>query len=220
MPRFNKRKNRNVQEWKQDAVNIKARGVPRAMVVKLPYFEELKNMVINSQDKLVQIWRLNSMFDPYETGTTGIVPYGFPEMSLLYREYMVLTASVVLELQSVDVAYGTILMYFTDDHSVIPDSEDLINNVGVQYKTFNSPLAGNTNIVKLKRKFHLPDWHGRELDPYRDSAAVNANPPQGAYLVTKVENHNNVQTKITYRIKILFTARLFNVHEPSNSLGG
>lgn len=217
MPRFRRGKNRNVQEWKRDAVNIKAHGVPRAMVVKLPYFEEWKSISVTTGSTTQQVWRLNSLFDPYQTQNTGIVPYGFPIMASLYLEYMVLTATVVFELQSLDAAFGTVVMYF-NDAIISRDNEDLINNVGVQNRTYNSPGAGNSNIVKMRRKFHLPDWLGRELDPSKDSAAISANPSQGAYLICQAQNQNTVTGLITFRIKILYTARMFNIDEPTNEL--
>lgn len=217
MPRFTKNRNRNVQEWKRDAVNIKATGVPRAMVVKFPYFEEEKAISTLANEQLNRIWRLNSIFDPYFTQNTGIVPYGVPELSTLYQEYMVLTATVAFEIQSLDNGYGTVTMHFNDSTTGIENNDDLINNVGVQNRTFNSPGAGNTNIVKMKRKFHLPDWLGRELDPSKDAAATQStNPTQGAYLIVQWHNQASSTATFTIRTKIKYVTRLFNIPEPTN----
>lgn len=217
MPRFKKFRNRNVQEWKRDAVNIKAKGVPRAMVVKLPYFEELEEISLTADTEVHRTWRLNSISDPYETANTGIVPYGTPELATLYHEYMVLTATTVTEIQSLDNGYGTVCQFFTDELTAIPSNPDLINNVAAQSRTFNSPGAGNTNIVRMKHKWHIPDYLGRELDPSKDSAAVpGGNPTQGCYLHVQLHNQSALTAKITVRMKILYTVRLFNILEPTN----
>lgn len=213
MPRFRRFKNRNVQEWKQDAVNIKAIGVPRAMVVKLAFFSELQELTLTSDTTGVRTYRLNSLFDPYQTGT-GALPYGYSIWNRMYDEYMVLSVSVVAELQSIIDAYGNFIMWFSEEVPGVPSMPSMINNVGVQHKSYNSPGAGNRNIVRLKRKFNLPDYLGRELDPSRDSAASDSSPSQGAYLNLAWSNDSPSDADaVTIRVKMMFTARLFNLEE-------
>lgn len=207
----------SIRQWKRDAVNIKAVGIPNAMVVKLPYYFEDQEEVILGDSNNLWTFRLNSIRDPDQTGG-GTFPYGYTSYSRLYDEYMVLTATSVLEVIGIDGGYGKAFTFFSDTPG-FPSGfgpSNLINNKGVKYKTFNSPAAGNRNIVKFKQKWRLSDWLGRDYDPSRDSAAFNADPTQGAYMNVCVTNDSsNDSATFTVRLRIVYQVRLFTYKEQS-----
>lgn len=178
------------------------------VVVTLKYVSILSKTAAASTTAGVNIYRLNSLYDPDYTGT-GAQPYGFDQLAAMYAKYQVLSATAVNEWGVGQL--GT----FTGDrvplvvgctNTTIPGLT--LNNETLaelpESSTAMAPCIGGQS-VKTFTKFSPQYNLGLKDDT--TIASVGTNPSQVSYINLWVSNTGTaaqpyvVTTTITYRVR-------------------
>ncbi len=153
------------------------------------------------------VYRLNSLFDPDQTGVGG-QPEGFDQLKTLYGRYRVVAAKVTVEAVGNGAnTNGYIAMAPIDNPSLSTDAEsvaDLRFGVGSQFS--------QTNPAKISRLFHIGELLGYSdesmLGNANMDAAVTASPTFQQYVIIAVETGNSatgqqmVSTEIEYYVRM------------------
>jgi len=153
------------------------------------------------------VYRLNSLFDPDQTGVGG-QPEGFDQLKTLYGRYRVVAAKVTVEASGNGAnANGYIAMAPIDNPSLSTDAEsvaDLRFGSGVQYTQMG--------VGKLSSLFHIGELLGYSdesmLGNANVDAAVTASPTFQQYVIIAIETGNSatgqtmVSTEIEYYVRM------------------
>lgn len=163
-------------------------GLPRKKIVKLTYCQT--NSIVSSTGLLARnVYRLNSLFDPDQTGI-GHQPFGFDQWANLYDVYTVLGAKITVTFSNrttgtVPTLCGIIIdrdttLSDTDCHSYIEKTR------GQGWTTL--PINTNTqrtltSYYSTKKTFGITDV----MDDHQFSAGFAASPANGAFASVVVQ---------------------------------
>lgn len=132
---------------KQQAVipnQLFAASFPREMKVKLRYFE-LQDFTGTAGAGNDRVYNLNSIFDPYRTGT-GHQPQGYDQWSAFYGRYRVDNAKVVMTFTGTTSGSGIIVSTLANnDATTIIDPSIMVESPLAHTKHFSS--GGPSTVI-------------------------------------------------------------------------
>lgn len=150
------------------------------------------------------VYRLNSLFDPDNTGVGG-QPDGFDQWKALYGVYRVVACDV--EIQAVGGnGFGLLAIAPTTTATTMSSAEETAGLRHGAGQTFSAQ-----QIAKIRKSWHIGEILGKEdvaiLSDPNDSAAVTTNPTEQAFLHVCTETSGTgdivyAWTKITYYTRL------------------
>lgn len=161
------------------------KGFPKKLTVTHKYVENISAGFTSTAGSLATYsFRLNSLFDPNETGT-GHQPMYFDQVSALYNHYHVIGAKAVIKITPETTTTNTsrCAVYTDDNGTVTPTSLDTIaeQTLGKGIKYF---LAGNNNYQTFVCKWSARKTFGKGVLANNDLGALaGANPAELSHLV-------------------------------------
>lgn len=195
--------------------------------VHLPYVHGPQRIgaVSATTNAVAYNFRLNSLFDPDETGT-GHQPYQYDQIAPLYARYIVYSCSYVVTFfdPSADGIYVGVKARRTADTPADASGKTLsflketklvsaypLNNTGSQKKV----IKGTINLAKLFGITSAQYSAAAVQDDY--GALTSANPYFGAQLqVFLIDSNGNDQT-VAFDIKLTYHGRFLKYHTPAQS---
>lgn len=188
---------------------IYATSFPREMKVKLPYLE-IQNFTASAGVANDRVYNLNSIFDPYQTGT-GHQPQGYDQWANFYNRYRVDSAHVMVSFPNADSVYGTVITILGNN------SGTAINDPSVAAESpisLTKAHSGSGPTTVLSRNFNLADLNGVTREVYRTDdryqAQFGSNPTEGLYLHIVTTDLNLAPTTVSYIVQIKFDVTLFD----------
>lgn len=138
-------------------------------------------------------YRLNSLFDPDETGV-GAQPVGHDEYSALYSRYTVFKAEV--EVHFISGGDSKYVGGFYVLPSNFLSTTSLSDNIARSDKLiFGSSNTGGTTNTRMKQSYYLPTIVGRRYSTgdAQYSALIGANPTETVGLIVYAGGTNDLQ---------------------------
>lgn len=209
-PKRNKRRRTNRR--KTVNVNRALAPIPQRYITKLKYVTTVTTSLVNGTNA----FRLNSLFDPDQTGL-GHQPYGYDQLAQLYNRYRVISCGWRIQCPKTDqiVQFG-----------VLPANEVLTYSSFDQLKEqpraryFTQMPSGNA--MTISGKISLPSLVGRTSAAYmaddRYQADVGSNPLEAAILNCMAATVLDAPlTGAAINVILEFTAEFFDVKNQAQS---
>lgn len=159
-------------------------GVPQKIIRKLRY-QSNKSLTISAAGATnVNVYRINSLFDPDFTGT-GDQPRYFDQYMALYDRYLVLGARVKCTFYNTSSSEqnrcGMVVKTKSADETI---GKDYIENERLQRNTLVGVEGGGGNIKTLILNWSGKKWFGkpRMTTEYDLTGSATTNPSTAAYL--------------------------------------
>lgn len=191
-------------------VNTALKPFAQRYITKMKFSQAL---VLSGTGPLSKRYRLNSVFDPDETGT-GHQPYGHDTLAQIYNRYRVISCSYVIS--AVDGGYIQCSALPANDN-VSPGSltvSEIRENPRAKYIV----QAPNASLKMLTGKVYLPSLVGRNKAQYmaddRYQAQVGSNPAEASILNIFVQNMADSTTigiNANLNVTLEYTVEWFDV---------
>jgi len=191
----------NAGEEKMSLAGFKDVEWPDVLPVKLVYNDY--RAVVASGNQATYVYRLNSCFDPDQTGVGG-QPAGFDQLKALYGRYRVVAVRARVSCSCATSGGGAFLAIAPVDNSALTS---IAEDVASLRHAASMALSNNSKLAVCDKL-----WHIGELLGYSDEsvlansnmdAAVTGNPGFQQYLLISVETSGatdqvSLQTELTY----------------------
>lgn len=191
-------------------VNRSLQPFPSRFITKMKYSGTVR--INNGTSAAVQIWRLNSLFDPDVT-FTGHQPYGRDTLATLYNRYRVI--SVRYYIQAIAASGKTQLLALTPTND--PISETDIDALREKPRCRSYVLASGAAGVpsRLTGKINLPALTGKTKSQYmaddRYQAQFSTEPAEAMYLYCNIQDMDKTTIADVYASVMLeFTVECFD----------
>lgn len=176
---------------------------PTVFPAKLVYSDYRPLTCVASQVEYV--YRLNSLFDPDQSGVGG-QPDGFDQLKALYGRYRVMAVDV--EVQAVgQSANGLITCAPTDTPGGFTSAEEV---AGLRYA--KTAAFSSTQVGRLKTRYHIGKLLGYSDDAMLGNsnveAAITASPSFQQYLVIAVEGGSSATQVQNVWVRLTYYARM------------
>lgn len=190
-------------------VNRALRPFAQRYITKMKYSEAIS---ITGNGPQGYRFRLNSTFDPNETGV-GHQPYGRDTLAAIYNRYRVIACSYVISAVDAAGQYIQVAALPANDNVLTLSTSDMRENPRCKYIV----QAPNASLKMLKGKVYLPALVGRSKQQYmaddRFQADAGSNPAEAAILNVFFQNMadgiNNLN--VLFNITLEYTVEWFDV---------
>lgn len=190
-------------------VNRALKPFPQRYITKMKYAEALAIVGGGPQGYR---FRLNSTFDPNETGI-GHQPYGRDTLVSIYNRYRVLSCKYVINAVDASGQYIQVAALPANDNVLTLSTSDMRENPRCKYMV----QAPNAALKTLKGRVSLPSLVGRPKAQYmaddRYQADANSNPAEAAILNIFFQNMADGinQLNVLFNITLEYTVEWFDV---------
>lgn len=178
--------------------------VPDEKMVRLVY-SDFRTMTASS-NQCEYVYRLNSLFDPDQSGVGG-QPDGFDQWKTLYATYRVVAVEYEVEAVVATDILGMIACAPTNAASTIASAEEV---AGLRHAK-SAIFAAGGGKAKMRNRLHISQAAGATeqavLGDDTFGAGVTANPGTVVYLFIAAETSGATST-VYFRVKITYYARL------------
>jgi hypothetical protein len=178
---------------------------PTCLPVKLVYTDYRVLTAVANQANYV--YRLNSLFDPDQSGVGG-QPAGFDQLKVLYGRYRVLACKCEVEAISNSTGgNGLLAIAPSDISSLTAVAEDI---AGLRYAAAGT--FSQTDKARLVKTYHIGKLlgYGDEsmLGNPDAAAAISASPNFQQYLNVNVETGNGATNQTMVMVRLTYYARM------------
>jgi len=176
--------------------------IPDETCIKFIYSDY--RAIVSSSNQGEYVYRLNSLFDPDQTGVGG-QPDGFDQWKALYGLYRVVAVDV--EVQAVG---GSGVGMLAIAPTVSATTQSSAEEVAGLRRSAGAAFS-NQQLAKIRRSWHIGELLGKEdvaiLSDPNDCSVYTASPVEQAYLHVATEtsgasDSTYVWTKITYYTRL------------------
>lgn len=196
-------------------VNKALRPFPQRFITKMKYCEAIS---ITGGGPQGYRFRLNSTFDPNETGV-GHQPYGRDTLVSIYNRYRVISCSYVISAVDSAGQYIQVAALPANDTVLTLSTSDMRENPRCKYMV----QAPNAALKVLKGNVYLPSLVGRSKAQYmaddRYQADSGSNPAENAILNVFFQNMaDGLNTlNVLFNITLEYTVEWFDVKNLAQS---
>lgn len=180
------------------------------LIVELPWATTWKETSTTVYSR--KTYRLNSVFDPYQTGT-GHQPRAFDQYAALYENYVVHKCSVKIIASNGDFSGSPVVAAICmAPGTALPGIDDIQRADEQKGAGFRLLQPGGNQPVVIKRTYNIADWIGK--DDSKKQTAVTADPADPLYLfvITDSADPSNGHT-VFYHIVLTYTVEFMDMKE-------
>lgn len=189
-----------------------AASFPREMKIRMSYFESI-SFTGTASVANDRIFNLNSIFDPYRSGT-GHQPQGYDQWSNFYGRYRVDACKVTVSFSGSTSGSGVVITILgNNEGATIADTSVAAETPLSITKSYSN---GGPTIV-LSKHFNLPILTGVTPSVYkaddRYQAIISSNPSEILCLHVVTSDVNLAAVPMSYTVDMVFDVTLFDPYQ-------
>lgn len=210
--RYNKKRQ---SKWRKMDISIVRQPSIMAdkLWVKLPY---VQNLALSGTLLQSNTFRINSMFDPDQTGT-GHQPLGFDQYEALYSRYRVHAVKAIITFTNTTSAVAVGAIAATEQIPSFASLPELLEQPYVTSRQL-SYASGGLSTRTITKYISIRSLRGEEIKFDDDNSALfSSSPTNTAYLTVYASEIFGGSVTLHVNIKLIYYAELFRRKNLSTS---